>query len=174
MWPRRGVLVPEATEIGPGGLLWRVQLQNSSSFVFLWRKNDEKTRLFPMLNLKNPGVDLERLRQALEQQRIQLLEASRSSPYRPATDLASAEMSRVGEGAERTPILAEILDFSGDGMRIAISPSPSVRVGETYLLRFQPQSGSGFHLTGEVRWVETSPYILVFDIRLLAADATPT
>ena len=128
-----------------------------------------------MQNLTSPAADLERFRQALERRRSQLLEASRSSRYRPPTDLATAQVSLPGEGAGSTPILAEILDLSGDGLRVAISPGPNLRVGQICLLRFEPESGDGFHLTGEVRWVEASAHIVVFGIRLLVleADTTP-
>lgn len=48
-------------------------------------------------------------------------------------------------------IVAEILDLSGDGMKIAITPQHDIRVGEICQLRFQPQSGDGYQLRGEVR-----------------------
>lgn len=122
--------------------------------------------------LSAPSADLERFCQALVREHEHLLEASRSSRFRPPTDLATAQLCLQGDdGNPGLAIVAEILDLSGDGMKIAITPHHDVRVGRICLLRFQPKSGDGYQLRGEVRWLEASDFILVFGIRLLAAES---
>ena len=121
--------------------------------------------------MSTPGSDFERFRQTLDQEHEQLLEASRSSRFRPPTDLATARLTLLGDATDAEPVVAEILDLNGDGMKIAITPGPSVRVGQLCLLRFEPRAGLGFQLKGEVRWVQTNTFIQVFGILLLAADA---
>ena len=118
-------------------------------------------------------TDLERFREALERQRSRLLEASRDSRYKPPTDLASASLALAGDGASAAEMVAEILDLSGDGMKVAIAAGPPVRVGQTCSLLFEPDSGESFALLGEVRWVESSAFITVFGIALLQATCSP-
>lgn len=126
------------------------------------------------MGVSTPSSDLERFRQALNRERQLLMEASRSSRFRPPTNLATAQLSLLSDDQISEPIFAEILDLSGDGMRIAISPGPDLRVGQICLLRFQPETGDSFQLQGEVRWLETSNFILVFGIVLLTAElSTP-
>ncbi|MEB3362117.1 MAG: PilZ domain-containing protein [Synechococcaceae cyanobacterium] len=122
--------------------------------------------------MSESSSDLERFRQALDREHQHLLEASRSSRFRPPTDLATAQLSLLSDDQISEPIFAEILDLSGDGVRIAISPGPDLRVGQICLLRFQPEAGDSFQLRGEVRWLEASSLILVFGILLLTAEAS--
>lgn len=120
-----------------------------------------------------PTSDLERFRQALHREQEHLVQASRSSRFRPPTDLTTAELSLLADdGSGSAPIAAEILDLNDDGMKIAISPGPELRAGQIILLRFQAVSGEGYQLRGAVRWLETSNFILVFGIQLLAAASS--
>lgn len=111
--------------------------------------------------------DLDRFRRAFYRDRPQLLETSHMSRYRPP-DPATAELSLVNDDSETASVLAEILDLSGDGMKIAIGPGAGIQVGQICLLKLQQETGDNFQLRGQVRWVETSTYILVFGILLLA------
>ena len=114
-------------------------------------------------------TDLDRFRQAFYRDRPQLLETSHLSRYRPP-DPATAELSLLDDDTASAAVLAEILDLSGDGMKIAIGPGAGVRVGQLCLLKLQQETGDNFELRGQVRWVETSTYILVFGILLLTAN----
>jgi hypothetical protein len=117
-----------------------------------------------------PTSDLERFCRALQRQQEHLLEAARSSRLRPPTDLTTAELNLPAQdGYSGAAIAAEILDLSGDRMKIAVSPGPELRAGQIILLRFQAFSGEGYQLQGAVRWLEASSLILVFGIELLAA-----
>jgi hypothetical protein len=123
--------------------------------------------------LTTPTSDLERFRQALHREQQHLVEASRASRFKPPTDLTSAELSLLGDdGSSSAPITAEILDLSGDGMKIAISPGPDLREGQICLLRFQPNASEGYQLRGAVRWLEASTFILVFGIQLLVTTSS--
>lgn len=94
-------------------------------------------------------------------------------PLPPPTDLTTAELSLLADdGSGSAPIAAEILDLNDDGMKIAISPGPELRAGQIILLSFQAVSGEGYQLRGAVRWLETSNFILVFGIQLLAAASS--
>ena len=64
---------------------------------------------------------------------------------------------------------AEILEFGSDAIKIAIGPGAMVRVGQLCRLRLGQHAGDGIELHGQVSWVETSSYILVFGILLLAS-----
>jgi hypothetical protein len=134
---------------------------------------DPREASFMGSDLTTPPSDLAWFRKAIRRGQEHLVETSRSCRFRPPTDLTISELSLLdGDGGNSAPIVAEILDLSDDGMKIAISPGPDLRAGQLCLLRFQPDSGKGYQLRGAVRWLEVSTFILVFGIQLLAAASS--
>jgi hypothetical protein len=113
--------------------------------------------------------DLERFRNAFHRMEKRLQEATRSNRFKPPTDLASARI-HLKSPASSEGVLAEVLDFSLDGMKLAIQAGHSLEVDQTCRITIGDPEGETYALRGNVRWLEQSSYITVFGLSLESAD----
>jgi hypothetical protein len=112
---------------------------------------------------------LERFRDAFRRLEKRLQEASRSTRFKPPTDLATA---RVHLKSTSSPdgLVGEVLDLSLDGMKLAIEAGHDIAVGEHCNIAIGDGEGETYALVGTVRWIEDTSYITVFGISLESAD----
>ncbi|MEB3332940.1 MAG: PilZ domain-containing protein [Synechococcaceae cyanobacterium] len=122
---------------------------------------------------------LESFRQSLARLRGSLEEASRTARFKPPTDLAAGALHLLPQGSSFSPdselpggggIVAEILDVSSEGMKLAISDGQTVQAGQGCHLTVRCGPSESFALGGTVRWVEQSSFITVFGIQLSWAE----
>jgi hypothetical protein len=113
--------------------------------------------------------DLERFREAFRRLEERLREATRSTRFKPPTDLATARI-QLKSTAAAEGVLAEVLDLSLDGMKIAIEAGHDLEVGQPCKVAIGDGEGETYALAGTVRWIEESSYIIVFGISLDSAD----
>lgn len=114
--------------------------------------------------------DLIRFRNALEDQRDQLEQASRPSRFKPPTDLTLVEiqLGTAPDQAERSPVVGEIVDISADGMKIALSGAHQIDLNQKCRIRAGNPTATMYCLAGNVRWVDSHPRITVFGIQFEA------
>lgn len=122
---------------------------------------------------------LESFKQSLARLRGSLEEASRNARFKPPTDLAAGALHLLPPGRSYSPesappggegIVAEILDVSSEGMKLAISDGQTVQTGQGCHLTVSCGPSERFALGGTVRWVEQSSFITVFGIQLSWAE----
>nr|WP_256438888.1 PilZ domain-containing protein [Synechococcus sp. CCY 9618] len=112
---------------------------------------------------------MERFRDAFRRLEKRLKEASRSTRFKPPSDLAIARV-HLKSTLSSDGLLGEVLDLSLDGMKIAIEAGQDIEVGEHCHVAVGDGEGETYALAGTVRWIEDSSYITVFGLSLDSAD----
>jgi hypothetical protein len=114
------------------------------------------------------SADLDQFREAFRLQEERLQTASRSSRFKPPTDLATARITFEGiDGGKE--ILGEVLDLSSEGMKVAIEIGINLKVDQPCKMILGTGIDESYSLWGTVRWVEQSAYITVFGVLLESA-----
>jgi hypothetical protein len=114
-------------------------------------------------------VDLDRFRIAFRKLEGRLQEATRSTRFKPPSNLATARIHFKIDSSDQG-LLGEVLDLSVDGMKIAIEAGHGLTVDQICRVEIGDEEGECYSLLGNVRWVVHSSHIIVFGISLNSAD----
>ncbi len=121
-----------------------------------------------MREIQVDSADLDQFREAFRLQKERLQTASRSSRFKPPTDLSTARITFEGiDGGKE--ILGEVLDLSPEGMKVAIETGIDLKVEQPCKMTLGAGIDQSYSLWGTVRWVEDSAYITVFGVLLESA-----
>ena len=109
--------------------------------------------------------DLAAFRMALRQQNGVLpAEDRRQEPrYTPVGHLARA-LVRLGRAS--SPVDADVVDLSLNGLRLAVPPDERPEPGMSCQIALTPDGSRMLELRGEIRWVERHTLISVFGVQL--------
>jgi hypothetical protein len=112
--------------------------------------------------------DLQRFQQAFRRLKERLQQASRSDRFKPPSGLATARLHTEPMGVS-AGVLAEVLDLSVDGMKMAIEASRHLCAGHHCRVMVGDGEGETYDLRGTVRWIEATSYISVIGLSLDSA-----